>query len=82
MQGSGRLPNDDFMSTSAKATEFHPNLAEESVQDGTCSWKAQWSTSGRGDLQIMKKLGANAVIFSEFIQCVVQQMVSISFNAT
>ena len=63
-QGSGRLPNDDFMSPSAKAMEFHLSLAEDSVQD-TCSWKAQWSTSGRGDLQIMKKLGANAVIFSE-----------------
>eukprot|EP00434_Breviolum_minutum_P018007 symbB.v1.2.015877.t1/scaffold1199.1/size145752/4 len=38
LKGSGRLPNDDFMSPSAKAMEFHLR-----------------------DLQIMKKLGANAV---------------------
>eukprot|EP00437_Effrenium_voratum_P004966 CAMPEP_0181426298 /NCGR_PEP_ID=MMETSP1110-20121109/15591_1 /TAXON_ID=174948 /ORGANISM="Symbiodinium sp., Strain CCMP421" /LENGTH=693 /DNA_ID=CAMNT_0023549489 /DNA_START=33 /DNA_END=2114 /DNA_ORIENTATION=+ len=40
LKAAGKLPNDDFMSDSAKA---------------------QWSTSGRGDLAIMKKLGANAV---------------------
>lgn len=40
LKKAGKLPNDDFMSTSAKA---------------------QWSTSGRGDLHIIKRLGANAV---------------------
>ncbi|CAE7413481.1 TDP1 [Symbiodinium pilosum] len=40
LKAAGRLPNDDFMSDSAKAL---------------------WSSSGRGDLAIMKKLGANAV---------------------
>ena len=30
-----------------------------------CLTQAQWSTSGRGDLHIMKRLGANAVVIPE-----------------
>lgn len=58
-QKAGRLPNDDFMSPSAEARN-QSVLGFQGLQEITL--EAQWSTSGRGDLQIMKKLGANTVM--------------------